>query len=87
MHNVKNIIFIIIIISSSNINKVSLLFSIIDYIINNLLIIIRNIVTNIYWIKIISIIHISYKHYINIENVNTINIKNDNTINKRESTK
>ena len=83
LHNLQN--FIIMIISSSNINKITLLFNIIDYIINNLVIIIKNINTGIYDIKIINIIHINYKHHIDIENFQTNNIIDYKNINETDN--
>ena len=82
LRNIKNTIIMIIANSSSNINKISLLFNIIDYIINSLLIIIKNIDADIWYIKFINIIHINYKHHIEIKNIKTINIINDNNISK-----
>ena len=82
LHNIQNIIIITIIISSSNnINQIPLLFNIIDYIIDNLLTIIKNINTIVYDIKITNIIHMNYKHHIDIENIKTTNIINYNNIN------
>ena len=73
------------VISSSNINKITLLFNIIDYIINNLVIIIKNINTDVCDIKIINIIHINYKHYIDIESIQTINIIDYKNINETDN--
>ena len=81
LHSIQNFIIMIIISSNSNINKISLLFNIIDYIINNLLTIIKNVNTNICYIKIVNIIYINYKHHIDIENIKTINIIDYKNIN------
>ena len=83
LYNIQS--FIIMIISSSNINKITLSFSIIDYLINNLVIIIKNINTDIYGIKIINVIHINYKHYIDIENIQTNNIIDYKNINETDN--
>ena len=73
------------IISSSNIKKITLSFSIIDHLINNLVTIIENISTDIYDIKIINIIHINYKYYIDIENIQTNNIINYKNVNETDN--
>ena len=73
------------IISSSNIKKITLLFSIIDYLINNLVTIIENINTDIYDIKIINIVHINNEHYIDIENIQTNNIIDYKNINETDN--
>ena len=90
LYNIQS--FIIMIISSSNnINKINLSFSIIDYLINNLVTIIENINTDIYDIKIINIIHknIQTNNIIDYRNINEtdnkiylyiINIINSHTI-------
>ena len=70
---------------SSNIKKITLSFSIIDYLINNLVTIIENISTDIYDIKIINIIHINYKYYIDIENIQTNNIIDYKNINETDN--
>ena len=80
LYNIKDII--IVIISSSNIINITLLFNIIDYIVNSLLIIIKNMTQTVCYIKTINIIHINYKHHIDIGNIKTINIITYNNINK-----
>ena len=81
LRNIKTFV-IMTIVSCSNMSNISIQFNIIDYIINTLLITIQNIDTNVCYVKIISIIHINYKHHIDIENVKTINTINYSKINK-----